>query len=291
MALPISSERAALYEVAKLINTNSVVMYSKTTCPFCIEAKALLKNVLGASYSSVKVIELDQCATASESAGQKCDPATATALRVLTGMVTVPNIFIGGKSIGGCSEVQEMNRTNQLRPLLFEVGAASIQAGDTIPSTTLRKLQASGSEVVEVKVVNSTEIFGGKTTMLFGLPAAFSPSCSDRHLPGYITNAKAFLDKGVDQIACVSVNDAFVLKAWAEKTKAIGTILFLSDGNGEFVRKLGLLTDASKGGMGQRSRRFAAIIRNNVVEHVAVDKPMVTEESTAEKMLPKLSKL
>mmetsp|Transcript_14642 Transcript_14642/g.35337 ORF Transcript_14642/g.35337 Transcript_14642/m.35337 type:complete len:285 (+) Transcript_14642:54-908(+) len=272
---------AAAAEVARLVHSSDVVMFSRTTCPYCRDAKTLLQRELGVAFSAVKVIELDQ------------DPSTsaarAHALVALSGLSTVPNTFIAGEHVGSYEDLAKLRGTGKLRPMFRAAGILPVEKGDRIPSATVRvvsKDAAAGQEQ------DTMALFKGKTAVLFGVPAAFSPSCSERHLPGFVANAEAFKAQGVDLIACVSVNDAFVMKAWATKLDALGSpVVLLADGNATFIRSLGLIQDASKGGMGMRSRRFAAVIRDGVVEHIEVDQPGQTDVSTAENMLPRVARL
>lgn len=155
----------------------------------------------------------------------------------------------------------------------------------------VRLVEEASDGGAHVREVDSAHLFRGNKVILFGVPAAFSPSCSDKHLPSYLTTLHELKAAGIDSIYCLAVNDAFVMKAWAKQTGALGKISFIADGNGDFSKKLGLLTDATAGGMGQRSRRFALVISNGEVVHVAVDKPMTTDVSTAQSVLPRLSKL
>jgi len=257
------------------------VMYSKTNCPYCRDAKSLLKDHLGDNYSAIRLIELDQAPNPIE-IGQ--------ALHRLTAMKTVPNIFISGKHVGGNEELQHLNRQGQLKPMLQEAGLCAIRPRDRIPATQVRIIVPDGDGAA-IRTIDSSKLFEGKKVVMFGVPAAFSPSCSERHLPGFLEKREDFAKMGVDEIVCVSVNDGFVMKAWAMSKKAVGKITVVADGNGELIAKMGLLVDATKGGMGFRGRRFAAVVKDGVVQHIAIDKPMQTDESTAEKILPAMAKL
>jgi peroxiredoxin len=130
--------------------------------------------------------------------------------------------------------------------------------------------------------VSTAELFAGKKVVLFGVPGAFTPTCSNKHLPGYVRDADAIRAKGVDLIACVAVNDAFVMDAWGQAQGAAGKVLMLADGNGELTKKLGLETDASKYGMGQRGRRFSMILEDGVVKELNVEAPGEFMVSSAE---------
>src|SRR6202012_6059632 len=124
-----------------------------------------------------------------------------------------------------------------------------------------------------------------KTVGIFGLPGAYTRTCSSRHLPGYVANSDALKAKGLDEIACVSVNDAFVMGAWGKDQKADGKVHMLADGNGDFTRALGLEFDASKFGMGKRSQRYSMVVDNGVVKSGNVEEPGAFEVSSAEYML------
>jgi glutaredoxin/glutathione-dependent peroxiredoxin len=159
----------------------------------------------------------------------------------------------------------------------------AISIGDRIPPVTLKMITPEGA-----KDVKADELFAGKKVVLFAVPGAFTPTCSAQHLPGYVTNADALRKKGVDTIACVSVNDAFVMGAWA-KDKSVGdTVVMLADGNGEFTRAVGLELDGSKYGMGRRSQRYALVAEDGVVTHLGVEEPSKFEASKAETILAKL---
>jgi peroxiredoxin len=131
------------------------------------------------------------------------------------------------------------------------------------------------------------ELFGGKKVVLFSVPGAFTPTCSAKHLPGFVERADEILGKGVDTIACMAVNDVFVMHAWGKSAKA-DRILMLADGNGEFTRTLGLELDATGFGMGQRSQRFALVADDGVVSDLFVESPGEFRVSSAEYVLSKL---
>lgn len=160
----------------------------------------------------------------------------------------------------------------------------TIEVGQSIPAVTLKRIGEAGMEDV------STEhLFKGKKSVLFGVPGAFTPSCSDQHLPGYIDQIDAFKAKGVEQIVCVSVNDPFVMKAWGEAKGATGKLVMLPDGNGTLTGAMGLSFDGSGFGLGTRSKRFAAIVDDGVVKAIAVeDAPPDVTVSSAEAMLAKV---
>src|SRR5579872_3020504 len=156
----------------------------------------------------------------------------------------------------------------------------AIKVGDKVPTVTLRHLTADG-----VQAVSSDDYFKGRKVAVFGLPGAYTRTCSSRHLPGYVGNSDALKAKGVDEIACVSVNDAFVMGAWGKDQKADGKVHMLADGNGDFTRALGLEFDASKFGMGKRSQRYSMVVDNGVVKSINVEEPGAFEVSSADYML------
>lgn len=159
----------------------------------------------------------------------------------------------------------------------------AIQVGDKIPSATLMHMTEDG-----VGPVSTDEIFGGKTVVLFAVPGAFTPTCSAKHLPGFVANADVIKQKGVDAIVCMAVNDPFVMKAWAKDQNVGDKVWMVSDGNGEFTRKLGLEMDASKFGLGTRCQRFSLIAKDGVVTHLNVENPGEFKVSTAEHALSQL---
>jgi len=154
----------------------------------------------------------------------------------------------------------------------------TIKPGDKIPSVTLKQLGASG-----LSDLSTDSIFGGKKVVMFALPGAFTPTCSAKHLPGFVQSLDKFKAQGVE-VACLSVNDPFVMKAWSDAQKADG-ITMLADGNGTFTKALGLEMDGSGYGLGQRCQRFALYAENGVVKSLAVEKPGAFEVSSAEAML------
>jgi len=157
----------------------------------------------------------------------------------------------------------------------------TINIGDKIPSATLKQLTPEG-----VKEVTTDEIFGGKKVVLFAVPGAFTPACSQRHLPGYVDRAADLKTKGIDEIACVAVNDAFVMGAWGRDQKTEGKIRMLADGSGDFARALGLELDLTKGGLGIRSQRYSMLVENGVVKSLNIEKqPGQVDTSGAEAML------
>ncbi len=158
----------------------------------------------------------------------------------------------------------------------------TISKGDKVPDVTLVKATESGPEKVQ-----SSEYFKGKKVALFSVPGAYTPTCSAKHLPGFVEKAQDLKAKGVDEIACTAVNDAFVLGAW-NKTSGSQDITMLADGNGEFAEALGLTMDGSGFGMGKRGQRFSMIINDGVVEEVNVEQPGDFKVSSAEHMLNQL---
>ena len=159
----------------------------------------------------------------------------------------------------------------------------SIKVGDKIPSATLMQMKDGGP-----KPVKTDDLFAGKKVVVFALPGAFTPTCSAKHLPGFVQNADAIRAKGVDAIACVSVNDAFVMGAWGEQQKVGDKIMMLADGNGDLTKALGLELDGSRFGMGKRSQRFAMIVDNGVVTKLNVEEPGAFAVSSAEHVLTEL---
>lgn len=158
----------------------------------------------------------------------------------------------------------------------------TIKVGDRLPSATFSKVTPDGPEPVQ-----SEDFFAGRKVALFAVPGAFTPTCSARHLPGYVEGAEALKAKGVDEIACTAVNDPFVLGAWSKAGEADG-ITMLSDGNGTFARAIGLDMDGSKFGMGTRSQRYSMVVNDGVVEQLNVEGPGEFKVSSADHMLERL---
>jgi peroxiredoxin len=156
----------------------------------------------------------------------------------------------------------------------------AIKVGDRVPSTTFIKATPDGPQPVA-----SEDFFKGRRVALFSVPGAFTPTCSARHLPGFVDKAGALKAKGIDEIACTAVNDAFVLKAWQDSANAADTVTMLADGNAEFAKALGLEMDASKFGMGQRGQRFSMVVNDGVVEQLNVEEPGAFNVSSADYML------
>jgi glutaredoxin/glutathione-dependent peroxiredoxin len=155
----------------------------------------------------------------------------------------------------------------------------TIKTGDKIPSCTLKTMGEKGPTDITTQ-----DIFDGKKVVLFAVPGAFTPGCSMTHVPGYVVNADKIKAKGVDTIACVSVNDAFVMGAWGKDQNA-DELLMLADGNGEFAAALGLELDGSGFGMGTRSQRFAMIVEDGTVKHLNVEDGPGVDVSSAETMM------
>lgn len=158
----------------------------------------------------------------------------------------------------------------------------SIKVGDKIPAQTLKTMGAEGPVDITTE-----EIFGGKKVLLFGVPGAFTPGCSKAHLPGYVVNADKIKQHGVDTIACMSVNDAFVMGAWGDAQNA-DEILMLADGNAEFTTALGLELDASGFGLGKRCQRFAMLVEDGTVTQLNVEPGGGVDVSSAETMMAQL---
>ncbi len=154
-----------------------------------------------------------------------------------------------------------------------------IKVGDLIPDVTIKVMGEEGPENI-----STMDLFRNKKSILFAVPGAFTPGCSLSHLPGYVVNADKIKEKNVDTIACISVNDAFVMNAWGEAQNA-GEILMLADGNAEFTKKIGLTLDGSDFGMGIRSQRYAMIIENGSVSILLVEEGGGIKVSSAESIL------
>ena len=159
----------------------------------------------------------------------------------------------------------------------------TIQVGDRLPKVTFIKATADGPQPVD-----SEEYFRGRRIALFSVPGAFTPTCSARHLPGFVEKIDELRAKGVDEVACTAVNDAFVLQAWAQSAGAEGKVTMLADGNGDFAEALGLAADFSKFGMGKRGQRWSAIVDDGVVTELNVEEPGAFSVSSAEFLLGQL---
>ncbi|MEO1766885.1 peroxiredoxin [Thiobacter aerophilum] len=161
-----------------------------------------------------------------------------------------------------------------------------IQAGDTLPEATLFEMTPDGPQPLQVGALAR-----GRRIVIFGLPGAFTPTCSAKHLPGYVSFADRLKAKGVDEIVCLSVNDAFVMGAWGKEQGAQGKVRMLADGNGDFCRALGLELDLRERGMGVRCQRFSMLVEDGVVKTLNVEAPGKFEVSDAETMLAQLDRL
>ena len=159
----------------------------------------------------------------------------------------------------------------------------TIKVGDKVPAVNFRVLTAEGP-----KELTSDELFKGKKVAFFAVPGAFTPTCSQRHLPGYVDKAAALKAKGVDTIACISVNDAFVMGAWGKDQKTEGKVTMLADGSGDFTRAVDLELDATRNGLGKRSQRYWMLVDNGVVKQLNVEKAGQFEVSSADAMLKEL---
>ncbi|HEX3952908.1 MAG TPA: peroxiredoxin [Stellaceae bacterium] len=159
----------------------------------------------------------------------------------------------------------------------------TIKVGDKVPSATLKYLSPEGP-----KEITTDELFGGKKVALFAVPGAFTPTCSQRHLPGYVDKSSDLKTKGVDTIACVSVNDAFVMGAWGKDQSTGDKVMMLADGSGDFTRAVGLELDLTKGGLGMRSQRYSMLVDNGVVTKLHIEAAGKFEVSDADSMLKAL---
>ncbi len=158
----------------------------------------------------------------------------------------------------------------------------SIAVGQKLPDVKLIKATANGPEAVQ-----SADYFAGKKVALFSVPGAFTPTCSAKHLPGYVNNASDLKAKGIDEIACTAVNDPFVMGAWG-KASGSDDVTMLADGNGDFASALGLTMDGTGFGLGKRGQRFSMVVNDGVVESLNVEAPGAFEVSSAEHMLGQL---
>ena len=159
----------------------------------------------------------------------------------------------------------------------------TIQVGDRIPSTTFIKVNDAGPEPVD-----SDSFFAGRKVAIFSVPGAFTPTCSAKHLPGFVEKADELKAKGIDEIACTAVNDAFVMGAWGKASGVEGKVTMLADGNGDFPKAVGLEMDGSKFGMGSRGQRFSMLVNDGVVEQLNVEAPGQFDVSSADYMLGRL---
>jgi len=158
----------------------------------------------------------------------------------------------------------------------------TISVGEQLPQVTLTKMTAQGPEPVD-----TGDYFKGRRVALFAVPGAFTPTCSAKHLPGFVEKDAELKAKGIDEVACTSVNDSFVMGAWAKSSNADG-VTMLADGNGDFAEALGLTMDGSKFGMGKRSQRYSMVVNDGVVEQLNVEGPGEFNVSSADHMLGQL---
>ncbi len=158
------------------------------------------------------------------------------------------------------------------------------KVGEKVPSATLMYKGPEG-----LKPMPTDELFAaGKKVVVFAVPGAFTPTCSAKHVPSFVTNFDALKGKGVDTIACISVNDAFVMDAWGKDQKSDGKVMMLADGNGEFTEKMGLVMDGSKFGLGKRSQRYAMIVEDGVIKTLNVEAPGAFDVSSGDAILKAL---
>ena len=159
----------------------------------------------------------------------------------------------------------------------------AIKIGDRMPAGTFTRMGKDGPEKV-----TTDQLFHGKTVVLFSVPGAFTPTCDARHLPGFVDRAGEFRAKGVDTVACMAVNDVFVMNAWGKHAKTDGEVTMLADGNAEYAKALGLELDATGYGMGVRGQRFAVVVKDGVVAKLYVEKPGEFKVSSADHVLSEL---
>jgi len=159
----------------------------------------------------------------------------------------------------------------------------TIQTGDKLPESTFVKVTENGPEQV-----NTADYFKGRKVALFSVPGAFTPTCSAKHLPGFVEKAEELKAKGVDEIVCTAVNDAFVMGAWGKSANAGSSVTMLADGNGAFADAVGLTMDGTAFGMGKRGQRFSMIVNDGVVEQLNVEAPGEFKVSSADHMLEQL---
>ena len=159
----------------------------------------------------------------------------------------------------------------------------AIQQGDKMPSGVFGVMTESGPGAI-----STDDLFAGKKVVLVSVPGAFTPTCSMNHLPGFVDQAEAIREKGVDTVACMAVNDVFVMNAWGKDQSVGDNVLMLADGNGEYAKALDLELDGSGFGMGQRGQRFAIIINDGIATHVAVEAPGQLDVSKAESIISNL---
>jgi peroxiredoxin len=159
----------------------------------------------------------------------------------------------------------------------------TIKVGDRMPEGKFKTMTENGP-----RDLSSSDLFNGKKVVLFSVPGAFTPTCDAKHLPGFLSQAEALKAKGIDTIACMAVNDVFVMNAWGKSSNVGGKVLMLADGNGDYARALGLELDAKGFGMGMRGQRFAILVDNGVAKQVNVEAPGQFKVSSAEHVLSQL---
>jgi peroxiredoxin len=159
----------------------------------------------------------------------------------------------------------------------------TIKVGDRIPNVSLKFMDKDG-----IQTISTDDLFKGKKVVLFALPGAFTPTCSAKHLPGFVNHAATIKEKGVDTVACLSVNDAFVMDAWGKQQNVEDKVLMLADGNGDFSKAVGLTMDGTAYGMGLRACRYAMVVEDGVVKALNVEAPGAFEVSSAEAILKAL---
>ena len=159
----------------------------------------------------------------------------------------------------------------------------TIKAGETMPAGTFKNMGKDG-----MQSVTTDQLFKGKTVVLFSVPGAFTPTCDAKHLPGFVQQAAALRAKGVDTIACMAVNDAFVMSAWGKSSGVGDKVMMLADGSGDYARALGLELDARGFGMGMRGQRFAIVVKDGVARHVNIEGPGEFKVSAADYVLGQL---
>ncbi|HTV50339.1 MAG TPA: peroxiredoxin [Steroidobacteraceae bacterium] len=159
----------------------------------------------------------------------------------------------------------------------------AIQVGERMPQGTLKTMTKEGP-----RDLSTSELFKGKKVVLFSVPGAFTPTCDAKHLPGFVQQAAALKGKGIDTIACMAVNDVFVMSAWGKHSNVGDSVLMLADGNGEYSKALGLTMDGSRFGMGTRGQRFAIVVDDGVIKKIHVEQPGEFKVSSAEHVLQNL---
>ena len=159
----------------------------------------------------------------------------------------------------------------------------TIKEGDRMPAGEFRVMTEDGP-----RPLSTAELFGGKKVILVSVPGAFTPTCSLNHLPGFVQHADEFRNRGVDTLACMAVNDVFVMNAWGRDREVGDKVVMLADGNGDYTRALGLEMDGSAFGLGKRGQRFAMVVEDGIVRHLAVEEPGKFEVSKAEAILASL---